>query len=671
MRPPTGLLGLGVLLWGWQSGLLIAAVPMVLAIEASRWLSVRFEFDFADFRRIADLCLWVLAAIVAYAVLDRGLPHAVVMVVELLPFAGVPLVVAQRFSTTAALDLGALFRLGDNDEQVTDSQALNPGYPFFAVCLLSAAAANSRSVLFYPAAVLLVLWALSHARSKRYTLSSWLVLVVVAAGLGYAGHLTLRATQIAIIEKTGDWLAGGGTDPYQSTTDIGHLGELKLSDRILVRVTNAMHVPGRLLLHRASYNRYAGGTWLAQSHPLNTRAVPANSRHRPLFSVSPTTPERRVTITSQLSRGKAVLSLPGGTVAVAHLAVSRLQSNGLGTVRVEADAPFISYDARYVGNAIHMAPPDEHDLKVPRSEAPAIKRIVTELDLSSLPTAQRIERIAAYFDDDFGYSLYQSGQSLGATPVADFLERTRAGHCEYFATASVLLLRAAGIPARYATGYSAQEWSELEQAYVVRQRHAHAWARYYLNGSWHDLDTTPATWANIEAEQASWLEPAADLWSWLRFRFENWQAGKNRIATSPWWFLLLGPLIAYVVWRLRMGKRQRLQRLRDDLNTGSPETPVSDSAFARIEQRFLTPGWARNTREPLTAWLARLHEAKALPADACVELSEVIHLYYRYRFDPAADRTTERSALEATVDSWLRDHGNSVNGLNAQTTQRS
>ena len=37
-----------------------------------------------------------------------------------------------------------------------------------------------------------------------------------------------------------------------------------------------------------------------------------------------------------------------------------------------------------------------------------------------------------------------------ATPLADFLLRTRSGHCEYYATATVLLLRAAGIPARYA-----------------------------------------------------------------------------------------------------------------------------------------------------------------------------------------------------------------------------
>ncbi|MBT8330725.1 MAG: transglutaminase-like domain-containing protein, partial [Deltaproteobacteria bacterium] len=38
--------------------------------------------------------------------------------------------------------------------------------------------------------------------------------------------------------------------------------------------------------------------------------------------------------------------------------------------------------------------------------------------------------------------------------IENFLTRSRSGHCEYFATATVLLLRQAGIPARYARGYS-------------------------------------------------------------------------------------------------------------------------------------------------------------------------------------------------------------------------
>jgi transglutaminase-like putative cysteine protease len=100
----------------------------------------------------------------------------------------------------------------------------------------------------------------------------------------------------------------------------------------------------------------------------------------------------------------------------------------------------------------------------------------------------------------------------------DFLHRSKSGHCEYFATATVLLLRAGGIPARYATGFAVNEKSELENAYIVRTRHAHAWARAWVNGTWINIDTTPPSWLSIEAEDSSVWSAITDWWSWARFR---------------------------------------------------------------------------------------------------------------------------------------------------------
>src|SRR5439155_1389676 len=90
-------------------------------------------------------------------------------------------------------------------------------------------------------------------------------------------------------------------------------------------------------------------------------------------------------------------------------------------------------------------------------------------------------------------------QSRRRPAVEELPRRGHSGHCEYFATATVLLLRAAGVPARYATGYSVQEWSRLERRYVVRARHAHSWALVWADGAWRDLDTTPPLWADEEA----------------------------------------------------------------------------------------------------------------------------------------------------------------------------
>jgi len=62
------------------------------------------------------------------------------------------------------------------------------------------------------------------------------------------------------------------------------------------------------------------------------------------------------------------------------------------------------------------------------------------------------------------------------------------------------------VPTRYAVGYSVQEWSRLEQRYIVRARHGHSWALVYVNGAWRDVDTTPAI---VHAEEL--FESITDL----------------------------------------------------------------------------------------------------------------------------------------------------------------
>lgn len=73
-----------------------------------------------------------------------------------------------------------------------------------------------------------------------------------------------------------------------------------------------------------------------------------------------------------------------------------------------------------------------------------------------------------------------------------FLEESDTGYCVHFATAAVVLLRAAGVPARYVTGYVAD--CVADQTVEVPERNAHAWAEYYSTAkrAWVILETTPA-----------------------------------------------------------------------------------------------------------------------------------------------------------------------------------
>lgn len=94
----------------------------------------------------------------------------------------------------------------------------------------------------------------------------------------------------------------------------------------------------------------------------------------------------------------------------------------------------------------------------------------------------------------YPYSLHSQQVERGLDPTADFLKNRQkiGGHCEYFASAMVLLCTAAQIPARMATGYHGGEFNSIGGFYVVRQRHAHAWTEVYLPGEgWTIFDATP------------------------------------------------------------------------------------------------------------------------------------------------------------------------------------
>jgi hypothetical protein len=80
-----------------------------------------------------------------------------------------------------------------------------------------------------------------------------------------------------------------------------------------------------------------------------------------------------------------------------------------------------------------------------------------------------------------------------ADPLEDFLFHETAGHCEYFASATAVLLRLAGVPSRYINGFLGGEWNDLGKYLVVRDNRAHSWAEVYAGAAgWVRVDATPA-----------------------------------------------------------------------------------------------------------------------------------------------------------------------------------
>ena len=107
---------------------------------------------------------------------------------------------------------------------------------------------------------------------------------------------------------------------------------------------------------------------------------------------------------------------------------------------------------------------------------------------SDLAIAQRAMRL---FHDSFAYTL--ATPLAGRNAVDEFLFDTREGFCEHFASSFVVLMRAAGVPARVVTGYAGGYRNPIGGYWLVRNSDAHAWAEIWLAGrGWVRMDPTAA-----------------------------------------------------------------------------------------------------------------------------------------------------------------------------------
>lgn len=124
--------------------------------------------------------------------------------------------------------------------------------------------------------------------------------------------------------------------------------------------------------------------------------------------------------------------------------------------------------------------------------SPKITQLADSLTASAVTQESKANNILSHLRSEFGYTLEQA-ESSGQTPLDHFLFTRKKGHCEYFASSMVMLLRLSGVPARLVNGFMGLEWNELGQYMVVRQHHAHSWVEAYLpEKGWVIYDPTPA-----------------------------------------------------------------------------------------------------------------------------------------------------------------------------------
>ena len=267
--------------------------------------------------------------------------------------------------------------------------------------------------------------------------------------------------------------------------DLDSFGAAKRSDRVILRLSadRELAPEDSLRLREAVFTDYLDGVWTRDPR------IGARRGERAAHGAAPPgeRPGRAATISVDLNvLGQGFLFLPYGSSAVevergraAELPDGVMQvSSARGPVRYRAEVRRMP--ARGAGRGA-ISPAD-----VPAE----IQTYALALTAGLSEPRAIARRIAEHFAKDFVYTL-DPPRGAG-DPLVHFVLRSKAGHCEYFASAAAMMLTARGIPARLVTGSYGGEEGLLSRTVVVRAPNLHAWVEADLDGTGFQVfDPTP------------------------------------------------------------------------------------------------------------------------------------------------------------------------------------
>ena len=453
-------------------------------------------------------------------------------------------------------------------------------------------------------------WARIPRTATAVVLLSALLATFVAFALPVLDHATNRRFQELFAGRTSRSV---GFSPH---VRLDRPGFIRDSDDIVLR----LHGAEADYLRGAVFDAFDGVYWSASARPAG--AVTAASGTGARTEVDATEPTRW-------------LFAPRGARIVSD---TPWEADALGALR-----PLDRHVTRwaFAPTTDAVDPPADTDLTVP----PALRSKLQELAVAWTAGAgddrARAIALVRHLREDFTYTLDRPPTPRGRSVLLDFLLAHREGHCEFFASAFVVLARVLGIPARLVAGYRVVEHNGFGGFAVVRAKHAHAWAEAYVSGAaspgrsaFEVFDATPAGVPTLAESRTRTVAAFVDyVWTSLVALYEAAIASPER--SIP----LLGgvALVAFVVRALR-NRRLRGRLVGDDVDA----PPV---AFLRFEARLAKDGFVRDGAETLESLAARLEIADRGP------LSRALRRYVKARYGPgeASERTLAR-ALESGGD---------------------
>jgi len=655
MSLPSWILSIGVVFWGIAIDAWPVAVPAVAGLLAPRFVSRRLEVSKAEFSRVLDVCWLLVFGGVLWTYSREPVGSVLRSFIQWLPLVFFPAILVQVWSERERIPMAALLPLPWWRRRDHGPAELEVSGPYLVFCLLSASVtAGGRTWFFFGLGAVagLALWK-TRARGFPVWLAG-LFLVLALAG-GWLVSLGLSGLQGWFENQFLTWVTQWRRDDGAfrvARTAIGSTGSVGGSGRVVLTVGSEGddRVPPRL--RAAVFSAWSDGAWYA---PAGTfEKIEGTGGEWTLEARQGLTGSTRVELRADATGG--LLAVPGGVRVIGDCPADSLERTSMGAIRATFSGGMLPYRADFEADAgWEMEPTEDETREVRVAERPAIDAVGAELGLVGLAPAEVLDRVARHFAVQFRYTTElkpsTSKDPLATTALGRFLLSDREGHCEYFATAGVLLLRSVGVPARYVTGFLVNPQDQANGVYTVRAKDAHAWVRAWVDGKWQDFDPTPPAMFEAAPTVSRWDR----FWSDLRYAIVRWWwLGEKRWLREAYWLVL--PLLALTVWRFR---RMRASRASPESWSGervAMQWPGADSEWFQVEAGLAVKGWSRRIQEAWGPWLGRLAAEVRTPAIG-ERITRVYSLHARLRFDPVGLTPVERAELRRVAGELVEEIG--------------
>jgi transglutaminase-like putative cysteine protease len=499
--------------------------------------------------------------------------------------------------------------------------------------------------------------------------------VAIARRMRMTAKLLLQATPLAVVLffvfprlSTPLWgtegLGGAARTGLSETMAPGSIAELSQSDEVAFRVRFDSAPARRTMYWRGPVLDHFDGRGWSSSRVLPYPSVPASvevpaagRRHRYSVTLEPT--------------GQRWLFALEAPVWIDPAWASRSAVDDAFTLVAREE---IGQRIRYemVSSTDYLLGADETPsslrnwLQLPPRSNPRTLALAARWRAEGPSPDALVERALRMFaEQPFRYTLRPP--LLDQDPVDGFLFDTRAGFCEHFASAFVVLMRALGVPARVVTGYQGGERNERDDYWIVRQSDAHAWAEVWLAGrGWQRIDPTGAV-APERIERGAprnmgaigeglAIAGDASLWHRLRLRLDGITHGWNQ------WVLsydeqrqrgLFGALgLDFADWREIAGLFASISMLVIGgcalltLHPRLPRDPVQ-RAWSEFCSKLAACGIPREQHE--TPWQFLERARRLLDAESAAQARRIVALYNELRYGERSDKADVRHLRQSVA----------------------